>query len=78
MPFVKQTELQKYMMVNLLGIETDFRFLVFNKKTSATHQVMTWAEAFGCMNLKYLPDFTKEMVKRISANEEQARLDSCF
>lgn len=77
-PFVRQTELQKYMMVDLLGIETDFRFLGFKKSTSNTHKAMTWAEAFGCMNLNYLPDFAKEMVKRISANEEQARLDSCF
>lgn len=75
---VKQIELQKYMMEELLGLKTDFQLLVFNKNASDTHQTLSWAEAFGCMKVNYLPDFAKEMVNRITANVEQARLDSCF
>lgn len=77
-PFVRQTKLQKYMMDELLGIETDFRFLLLKKSAGNTHKEMTWAESFGCMNLNYLPDFAKEMVNRIIKNEEQTRLDSFF
>ena len=65
-PFVRQMELQKYMMEELLGVKTDFMFLVSKKETSKTHKVVTWAEAFSCLDLKELPSFVSEMAKRIS------------
>jgi len=77
-PFVKQMKLQKYMMEDLLGLKTDFRYIVFKKSKSDTHQVMSWADAFGCMNLNYLPEFAKEMVKRISKQKEQTLLDTQY
>jgi hypothetical protein len=64
---VGQMELQKYMMETLLGVRTDFVTLVFKKKKSETHKVISWAEAFGCLDLSEMPFFTAEMVGRISA-----------
>lgn len=65
--FVKQTELQKYMMEDLLGVKTDFLFLVFKKEQSKTHKITTWSEAFRSLDLRELPEFAIEMVNKISA-----------
>lgn len=62
---VGQMELQKYMMEDLLGIKTDFVFLVFKKTPSDTHKVLTWAEAFQGMKLGNLPLFARDMLKRV-------------
>ncbi len=48
--YVGQMELQKYMMENLLGINTEFVFLVFKKEFSETHKVISWAEAFDSID----------------------------
>jgi hypothetical protein len=59
-------ELQKYMMEDLLGITTDFVFLVFRKSVSNTHKVLTWAEVFQGMKLDNLPRFARDMLKNVS------------
>ena len=64
--YVGQMELQKYMMEELLGIDTEFMFLVYKKEKSETHKVISWKEAFGSMNLEDMPGFAEAMVKRIS------------
>lgn len=64
--YVGQMELQKYMMEELLGIKTDFMFLVSKKEKSETHKVISWAEAFGCIDMNGMPKFTIEMAKKIS------------
>ncbi|MBU1105273.1 MAG: hypothetical protein KKB51_01295 [Candidatus Riflebacteria bacterium] len=64
--YVGQMELQKYMMEELLGVKTDFMFLVFKKEKSATHKVISWAEAFGAIEMKDMPKFAIEMAKIIS------------
>lgn len=66
-PYVGQMELQKYMMEELLGVKTDFTFLVFKKEKSETHKVVSWAEAFGSLDMGDMPPFAIEMAKRISA-----------
>lgn len=66
-PRVGQMELQKYMMEDLLGIEMDFMFLVSKKKSSETHRIVTWAEAFEMLDLTGMPSFVIKMVERISA-----------
>lgn len=66
LPYVGQMELQKYMMEELLGVKTDFIFLFSKKEKSETHKVMRWAEAFGCLDMKDMPPFAIEMIKRIS------------
>jgi len=64
--YVGQMELQKYMMEELLGVKTDFMFLVFKKEKSETHKVISWAEAFGAIDMKDMPKFAIEMAKKIS------------
>lgn len=64
--YVGQMELQKYMMEELLGVQTDFMFLVFKAEKSETHKVMQWGEAFGSLDTGDMPQFAIEMVKRIS------------
>lgn len=64
--YVGQMELQKYMMEDLLGIKTDFMFLVSKKEKSETHKIVSWAEAFSCLNMDGMPNFALQMVKKIS------------
>jgi len=63
-PNIGQMELQKYMMEDLLGIKTEFVFLVFKKEKSDTHKIITWAEAFEGLDLK-LPEFAEDMLKNL-------------
>ena len=65
--YVGQMDLQKYMMEDLLGIETEFMFLVYKPERSETHKVVSWAEAFEAMNLEDMPAFAVEMARRISS-----------
>lgn len=64
--YVGQMELQKYMMEDLLGVKTEFMFLVSKKEKSETHKVVSWAEAFGCLDMDGMPNFALQMVKKIS------------
>ena len=65
-PYVGQMELQKYMMEELLGVKTDFMFLVFKREKSETHKVVGWAEAFWSLDMGDMPPFAIEMARRIS------------
>lgn len=62
--YVGQTELQKYMMEDLLGVESDFVFLVSKALESQTHRVVTWQEVFACIDMGDMPDFAVEMARR--------------
>lgn len=64
--YVGQMELQKFMMEDLLGIQTDFVFLVHKKSKSETHKVVTWAEVFQCMETSELPPFAQIMIQNVS------------
>jgi len=65
-PYVGQTEVQKYMMEELLGMKTEFRFLVSKKATSSTHKVIDWNETLAALDLSGVPTFQQEMAKAIS------------
>jgi len=65
-PYVGQMELQKYMMEELLGVQTDFVFLVYKKSKSETHQVVTWREVFDCLDTSDLPLFAQTMILNVS------------
>lgn len=67
MKYVGQIELQDYMMEELLGIDTEFMFLVHKKEQSKTARVITWAEAFEGLDMDDMPSFAIEMANRISA-----------
>lgn len=64
--YVGQMQLQKYMMEELLGVKTDFMVLVFKKEKSDTHKVLSWAEAFGSLDMGDMPPFAVEMAKILS------------
>ena len=65
--YVGQRELQKYMMEELLGIKTDFIYLVFKKEKVKSHKIISWAEVFGSLDVNGIPRFAIEMVRNISA-----------
>jgi hypothetical protein len=54
------------MMQALLGIQTDFLFLVPNQKKHCEHKVITWEDAFNCLDTKHMPAFAKTMIATIS------------
>jgi len=64
---VGQMDLQKYMMEDLLGIDTRFMFLVHKRERSETHKVITWGEAFGSLDLSEMPAFAVAMADKISS-----------
>jgi len=65
--YVRQTRLQKYLMEDLLGIRTQFVFLVQRTgQTSETHQVLLWADVFKSLDVSGLPGFMREMISAIS------------
>ena len=67
--YVGQMDLQKYMMEDLLGVKTDFMFLVYKKEKSETHKVVSWAEAFGAIDMDGMPEFATKMADNISRAE---------
>ncbi|NIM95042.1 MAG: hypothetical protein GTO18_15190 [Anaerolineales bacterium] len=64
--YVDQTELQRYMMEEILGFKSEFMFLVSEKVESKTHITVTWQEAFMSMDMSWMHNFVKEMAQRIS------------
>jgi hypothetical protein len=63
--FVGQTDLQKYMMEDLLGIDSEFVLLVTKALDSRTHRVITWKEAFASIDMSEMPRFAMEMARRV-------------
>jgi len=65
---VGQLELQQYLMNELLGIQTDFVFIVSKMEQTQQHKVMHWGDVFAEMNLEGMPLFARNMAKAISKN----------
>lgn len=62
---IGQLELQKYLMEDLLGVETTFICLASRQTANSTHQSMQWAEAFSCLDLGSLPPFATKMITNV-------------
>ena len=63
---VTQTSLQKYMMEDLLGIRTQFVFLVQKEAAeSETHTKLTWKQAFSNLSRDGCPFFIREWIERL-------------
>ena len=61
--YVGQLDIQRYLMTELLGIETEFVFLVADRKVGKTaEKVLSWAEAFETLELDGQPAFVREWV----------------
>jgi hypothetical protein len=66
LPFVKQTDLQRYMMTKLLGIDTQFWFLVQRPSTKSTsHKTVTWDEVFSSIDIGDCPYFVRDMIDNL-------------
>jgi len=62
---VSQTALQKYIMSDLLGIETQFIFLVNNKSTETeTHLSFQWRDVFASLEVSENYDFVRKWINR--------------
>ena len=65
---VPQRELQKYMMENLLGIQTAFCYLV-RKRRSGDPQIISWNEAFRSLDTSGFQDFITDWIKSLDQEE---------
>ena len=64
LPRSSQTEIQRYMMEDLLGIETGFRLLTRKPPTTAhVDDTLTWKEAFQALDLSKCPSFLRQWVE---------------
>ncbi|MFC2038986.1 hypothetical protein ACFLUG_04375 [Chloroflexota bacterium] len=64
---ITQTQLQKYMMEELLGIETKFVFLVKNPNTnSKSHTPLTWQQVFNSLNTNNFHPFVLDCISNYS------------
>lgn len=68
---VGQLSIQKKIMKELLGIDTEYIFLVQKKSETETHKVWTWKEAFANLDTSNCPYFIKEWLKRPDINEQK-------
>lgn len=64
--YIGQVELQQYMMQELLGIKTETLLVLRNKPRHSKYKIITWAEAFNCLDTKDTPAFAKSMIATIS------------
>jgi len=61
--YVKQTNVQEYLMGDLLGIETQFVFLVQRAgQTSKTHKSFVWTDVFKVLDVSDVPGFMRELI----------------
>ncbi|MBI2417107.1 MAG: hypothetical protein HYV28_04270 [Ignavibacteriales bacterium] len=63
---IGQLPLQKYMLQELLGIDSEFVIISAKKEKSDTHKNISWTEVFSCLDLSGLPLYSTEMIKRIT------------
>ena len=67
--YVSQTNLQKYLMQDLLGITTQFVLLVEKpSKPSDPHQVLLWKDVFSTLDLSVLPRFMHEIIDALTTS----------
>jgi len=63
--FVGQLSIQKKIMEEILGIKTEYIFLVQKLHNSETHKTLSWKEVFNAFNMENCPFFIKEWIKRL-------------
>ena len=64
---VRQTDLQRFMMEELLGYEAIFLYLSPGKAGSSSHRGLSWQEAFDAMETSSLPPFALETLRANNA-----------
>ncbi|MBA7619585.1 hypothetical protein ES703_26924 [subsurface metagenome] len=72
--YVSQTNLQRYLMENLLGIDTWFVFLVQKTgQSSDSHQLLLWKDVFRSLDLSDIPRFMRETISAVTASASGAQ-----
>jgi hypothetical protein len=66
---VGQLSIQKKLMEEILGIQTEYIFLVQKKSESETHKTWTWKELFSFLDISDCPYFIKEWLSRPDITE---------
>jgi hypothetical protein len=61
---VRQTEIQKKLMEEILGLQCKFYFLVQNPQKSASHETILWKDAFGGIDLTGCPYFVEKWIAK--------------
>jgi hypothetical protein len=61
---VSQRAVQKYMMENLLGIKTEFRYLV-RRRIAEEPLSISWNEAFKSLDTTGFPSFITDWIKSL-------------
>jgi hypothetical protein len=62
--YVGQLSIQENIMEELLGIETNYIFLVRKKPSLITQKELTWKDAFGSLDTSSCPNFIKDWIER--------------
>jgi len=62
---VSQTQLQKMILTELLGIETQYIMLVQKGSASNTHKAFYWKDVFGIMDMSNCPYFINDWNNRL-------------
>jgi hypothetical protein len=65
---VGQLSIQKKIMEEILGIQTEYIFLVQRKSMTETHKAWTWQEVFANLDTTMCPFFINEWLKRSDIN----------
>lgn len=65
LPRVMQTELQQYMMEELLGYRTSFVYLVYKPSERDNNTELTWTEVFECIDTASMPVFVHDMISNV-------------
>lgn len=66
---IGQLSIQKKIMEELLGIQSEYIFLVQRKSINETHKAWTWKEAFENLDTNNCPYFIKQWLLRPDINE---------
>ena len=61
LPYIKQMQLQKYMMEDLLGIDTTFVFIGKNVRKNDDYTFMHWEEVFEDMDMADMHQSVRQM-----------------
>lgn len=68
---IGQLSIQRMIMEELLGIHSEYIFLVQKKSETEIHKVWTWKEAFANLETSRCPYFVREWLKRLEINEQK-------
>ena len=64
---VRQTSLQHFALIELLGFETEFVYLALKRPAEEGHRFVSWAAAFDAMQTEALPNYMKQTIAAMTS-----------